>query len=129
MPGSTVSRVSGNEYVGMAMVPARVLDDLAEVLIDRLDQLLDRLIDRALAAPTPGSALWESEWNNRDSAIGRARAVERSRVRSELVRRAGAGLGLVDHTPPPPLHTQVAQLPRRVRAGRRRVDEAQLTFF
>ncbi len=127
--GSTVSRVSGNEDVGVAMVPDRVLDDLAEVLIDRLDQLLDRLTDRALAAPTPGSAVWESEWSDRESDTGRARAVERSRVRSELVRRAGAGLGMVGLTPPPSLPTQVASPMRGRRVGRVRVDEAQLTFF
>lgn len=113
----------------MAMVPDRVLDDLAEVLIDRLDQLLDRLTDRALAAPTPGSAVWELEWSDRESETGRARAVERSRVRSELVRRAGAGLGMVGPTPPPSLHTQVASPMRGQRVGRVRVDEDQLTFF
>lgn len=126
---ATVARVSGNENVGVAAVPDRVLDDLAEVLVDRLDQLLDRLTDRALAAPTPGSAVWESEWSDRDSPIGRARAVERSWVRGELVRRAGAGLWMVDAAPPPLRSTQVAQPPRRARPGRRRVDEAQLTFF
>lgn len=133
MLGSTVSRVSEYEYeyedVDAATVPDRVLDDLAEMLVDRLDQLLDRLTDRALAAPTPGSAVWESEWSDRDSVIGRARAVERSRVRAELVRRAGAGLGMVAAAPPPPRRTQVAQPPHRAQPGRRRVDEAQLTFF
>ncbi len=130
MPGSTVSRVSGNEDVGVAMVPERVLDALAEVLSDRLDQLLDRLTDRALDAPTAGSALWESEWSNRDSAIGRARAFERSRVRAELVRRAFVGLEIVGSAAPavqtrnsPPVR------PRRTKAGRVRVDEAQLAFF
>lgn len=131
MVGLTVSRVSDYEFVGVAVVPGRVLDELAEVLIDRLDQLLDRLTDRALAAPTPGSAVWESEWNDRETATGRARTLERSRVRAELVRRAGAGLGMLDLTPPPPqqsLHTPVTG-PRRARPGRRRVDEDQLTFF
>lgn len=130
-PGSTVSRVSENESVDAAAVPDRVLDELAEVLIDRLDQLLDRLADRALAAPTPGSAVWESEWSDRETETGRARARERSRVREELLRRAGAGLGMVDPTPPlsqQSLHTPVART-RRVRPGRHRVDEAQLTFF
>ena len=121
--------MSQNEPVGVVPAPDRVLDDLAEVLIDRLDQLLDRLTDRALAAPTPGSAVWESEWSDRDSAIGRARASERSRVRAELLRRAGVGLGVVDPTPSPSLHTQVSQPTRRARVGRRRVDKAQLTFF
>jgi len=113
------------------MVPPRVLDHLAEVLIDRLDQLLDRLADRALAAPTPGSAVWESEWNDRETETGRARAIERSRVRAELVRRAGAGLGMVDFTPPSPQpspHTSAVG-PRRSRYGRNRVDSAQLAFF
>ncbi|MDJ0362476.1 hypothetical protein [Rhodococcus sp. H29-C3] len=123
--------MSENDSVGVVPVPDRVLDDLAEVLIDRLDQLLDRLTDRALDAPTAGSAFWESEWNDRDSAIGRARAFERSRVRAELVRRAGAGLGMVDPSPPSPpksLHTPVVR-GRRARAGRHLLDEAQLTFF
>ena len=119
VPSSTVSRVSENESVGVIQVPDRVLEDLAEVLIDRLDQFLDRLTDRALDAPTAGSAVWESEWSDRESSIGRARAVERSRVRAELLRRASAGLGMADVAPPLP----------RVRSGRVRVDEAQLTFF
>jgi hypothetical protein len=122
--------VSVSKSVGVTAVPDQVLDELAEILVDRLDQLLDRLTDRALAAPTPGSAVWESEWSDRDSAAGRARAFERSRVRAELVRRAGAGLGMVALTPPPPqsLHTPVTG-PRRARPGYRRVDEDQLTFF
>ncbi|WP_206490151.1 hypothetical protein [Rhodococcus sp. KRD162] len=70
--------MSEYESVDVAAVPDRVLDELAEVLSDRLDQLLDRLTDRALAAPKPGSAVWESEWSNRDMALGRARARERS---------------------------------------------------
>ncbi|QII09243.1 hypothetical protein BH93_27095 (plasmid) [Rhodococcoides fascians A25f] len=111
--------MSENESVGVIQVPDRVLEDLAEVLIDRLDQLLDRLTDRALDAPTAGSAVWESEWSDRESSIGRARSVERSRVRAELLRRASAGLGMADVAPPL----------RRVRSGRVRVDEAQLTFF
>lgn len=130
-PGSTVSRVSENEFVDAAAVPDRVLDELAEVLIDRLDQLLDRLTDRALAASIPGSAAWESEWSGRETETGRARARERSRVRAELVRRAGAGLGMVGSAPPvalPPVEDSVAR-PRRVRPVRHRVDEAQLTFF
>lgn len=130
-PGSTVSRVSESESVDAAAVPERVLDELAEVLIDRLDQLLDRLADRALAAPTPGSAAWELEWSDRETETGRARARERSRVRAELLRRAGAGLGMVDPTPPlsqQSLHTSVVRT-RRVGPGRHRVDEAQLTFF
>lgn len=57
MPGSTVSGVSDNECV--ATVPERVLDELAQVVIDKIDQLLDRVTDRAVGAPTPGSAAWE----------------------------------------------------------------------
>jgi len=75
--GHTVTRVSEYESVDAAAVPDRVLDELAEVLIDRLDQLLDRLTDRALAAPTPGSAARESEWCDRETETGRARARER----------------------------------------------------
>lgn len=123
--------MSGNENVGVAMVPPRVLDDLAEVLIDRLDQLLDRLTDRALAAPTPGSAAWESEWSVRDTDAGRERERERSRVRAELVRRAGAGLGTLASPPPagPLALEEPAKRPRRRSTGRRRVHEAQLAFF
>lgn len=131
MVGPTVSRVSECESVDAAAVPNNVLDELAEVLIDRLDQLLDRLTDRALAAPTPGSAAWESEWSIRNTETGRARERERSRIRAELVRRAGAGLGTVGSAPPvasPPLADSVPRS-RRVSAARRRVDEAQLAFF
>lgn len=39
----TVLRVSGKEDIGVVTVLSRVLDDLAEVLIDRLNQLLDQL--------------------------------------------------------------------------------------
>ncbi|KQU51499.1 hypothetical protein ASG84_25720 [Rhodococcus sp. Leaf278] len=120
--------MSENEPVGVESVPDRVLDELADVLIDRLDQLLDRLTDRALASPRPGSAGWELEWNNRETANGRVRARERSRVRTELVRRAGAGLGMVDFAPPSPLQTPVVRT-RRARSGRDRLDEAQLAFF
>ncbi|OZD03391.1 hypothetical protein CH275_16570 [Rhodococcus sp. 06-235-1A] len=70
--------MSENESVDVAAIPDRVLDDLAEVLIDGLDQLLDRLTDRAFDAPTPGSAVWELEWSDRESAIGQARAFERN---------------------------------------------------
>ena len=54
MPGSTVASVSDNESA--ATVPERVLDECAHVLIDKIDQLLDRVTDRAVAAPTPGPA-------------------------------------------------------------------------
>ncbi|WP_141217233.1 hypothetical protein [Rhodococcus sp. 14-2470-1b] len=111
----------------VATVPERVLEDLAHVVIDRIDQLLDRVTDRAVGAPTPGSAAWESEWSNRDTAVGRARVAERSRVRDELARRAFAGLDIAGCTAParptPPVR------PRRTKTGRVRVDEAQLTFF
>jgi hypothetical protein len=121
--------VSENQPVGVVPVPDCLLDDLTEVLLKRLDQLLDRLTDRALKAPTPGSYIWESEWNDRDSATGRGRAFERSRVRAELVRRAGAGLGMVAVAPPPSRRMQVVRPPRRARGSRARVDEAQLAFF
>lgn len=75
VPRSTSLCVSGNENTDVAMVPAHVLGDLSEVLINRLDQLLDRLTDRptdrTLAAPTPGSAVWESEWNDSETETGR----------------------------------------------------------
>lgn len=127
----TVSRVSEYESDGVVVVPDHVLDELAEVLIDRLDQLLDRLTDRALAAPPPGSAVWESEWSVRDTEAGRARARERSRVRAELARRAGADLGMGASPPPagPSVLKEPKARPRRASIGRRQVDEAQLAFF
>ncbi len=119
-----------SENVGVAAVPDHVLDELAEVLIDRIDQLLDRVTDRAVGAPPPGSAAWELEWSARDTAIGRARIAERSRVRDELARRAFAGLGIAEGSAPavPARHAPPVR-PRRTKPGRVRVDEAQLTFF
>lgn len=126
--GSTVAGVSDNESV--ATTAERVLDECAHVLIDRIDQLLDRVTDRAVGAPTPGSAAWESEWSIRDTAIGRARTAERSRVREELARRAFAGLDIAGGSAPavPARHAPPVR-PRRTKTGRVRVDEAQLTFF
>lgn len=126
---STVSRVSENDDVGRARVSDRMLDDLADVLLDRIDQLLDRLTDKAMAAPTPGSRRWESAWNERDTAAGRARADEQSRVRDELTRRAIVELSSKQS----PLGTPGRHLPpvtnRRAKTSRSRVDEAQLAFF
>ena len=128
VPGSTVTGVSDNESV--ATVPERVLDELAQVVIDKIDQLLDRVTDRAVGAPTPGSAAWELEWSVRDTEIGRARVAERSRVREELARRACAELGIAEGSAPavPARHAPPVR-PRRTKPGRVRVDEAQLTFF
>ncbi|WP_042940269.1 hypothetical protein [Rhodococcus sp. AW25M09] len=119
-----------SENVGVAAVPDHVLDGLAEVLIDRIDQLLDRVTDRAVGAPPPGSAAWELEWSARDTAIGRARVAERSRVREELARRACAELGIAEGSAAavPARHAPPVR-PRRTKSGRVRVDEAQLTFF
>ena len=128
VPRSTVSGVSDNESV--ATVPERVLDELAQVVIDKIDQLLDRVTDRAVGAPTPGSAAWELEWSVRDTAIGRARVAEHSRVRDELVRRAFAGLGIAEGIATAmPARRSSPVRPRRAKPGRVRVDEAQLTFF
>lgn len=124
--GPIVSVVTENVSVGVAS--ERVLVELADVLTDKLDQLLDRLVDRALAAPTPGSARWESEWNTRYTMPGRARSLERSRLRAELVRRAYVGLGMVGTPPPPPPEPPVVR-ERRARTDRGRVDDDQLTFF
>ncbi len=130
MPAATVSRVSESDDLGVTPVPDRVLDDLADVLVDRIDQLLDRLTAKAMTEPTPGSRQWESAWNERDTAAGRARADERSRVRNELTRRMVANLG--------PKHAVAQRVPGRHRqgvrtrttgAGRSRVDNAQLAFF
>ncbi len=128
VPASTVAGVSDNQSV--VTVPERVLDELAQVLIDRIDQLLDRVTDRAVGAPPPGSAAWELEWSARDTAIGRARVAERSRVRAELARRACAGLDSAGFTASavPARHSPPVR-PRRTKPGRVRVDEAQLTFF
>ena len=120
--------VSDNQSV--VTVPERVLDELAQVVIDRIDQLLDRVTDRAVAAPTPGSAAWELEWSARDTAIGRARVAERSRVREELARRACAELDSAGFTASAvPARYAPPVRPRRTKPGRVRVDEAQLTFF
>ena len=126
--GSTVSGVSDNESV--VTVPEHVLDECAHVLIDKIDQLLDRVTDRAVAAPTPGSAAWELEWSARDTAIGRARMAERSRVRDELARRAFAGLDVPGSgAPAMQIRHSSPVRPRRTARGRVRVDEAQLAFF
>lgn len=130
VPVSTVSYVSESGGVGVAPVSDRVLDELANVLVDRIDQLLDRLTDRAMAAPTPGSRGWESVWNERNTVSGRARARELARVRDELTRRAVAeldskharALGTPGRYPP------VART-RATKTGRGRVDTAQLAFF
>ena len=123
-----MSGVSDNQCV--ATVPERVLDELAQVVIDRIDQLLDRVTDRAVGAPPPGSAAWELEWSARDTVIGRARVAERSRVREELARRACAELGIAEGSAPtvPARHAPPVR-PLRTKPGRVRVDEAQLTFF
>lgn len=128
VPGSTVACVSDNESV--ITVPERVLDECAHVLIDKIDLLLDRVTDRAVAAPTPGSAAWELEWSSRDTAIGRPRIAERSRVREELARRAFAGLGIASNAAPAMQTRHSSPIrPRRSQPGRVRVDEAQLAFF
>lgn len=128
VPGSTVAGVSDNESV--ATVPDRVLDELANVVIDKIDQLLDRVTDRAVGAPTPGSAAWELEWSIRDTPIGSARVAERSRVREELARRAFVGLSIAEgSTLAVPARHAPPVRPRRTKPGRVRVDEAQLTFF
>ena len=54
-PASTVSRVSESDDPGVTPVPDRVLDDFADGLVDRIDQLLDRLTAKAMTEPTPGS--------------------------------------------------------------------------
>lgn len=128
MPGSTVSGVSDQQSV--ATVPECVLDELAQVLIDRIDQLLDRVTDRAVAAPTPGSAAWELEWSARDTAIGQARVAERSRVRDELARRACTGLDVIGSAAPAvPARRSPPGRPRRAQSRGGRIDEAQLAFF
>lgn len=111
-----------------------MLDELADVLIDRIDQLLDRLADRAMAAPSAGTRLWESAWNERETVAGRVRADEQARVRAELTRRVMMELG---STHSALVTAGVADRPLRVvrprgaKTDRRRgrLDEAQLAFF
>lgn len=111
-------------------MPDRVLYERADVLVDRVDQLLDRLTDRAMAAPVAGSRMWESTWKQRDTAVGRARDQERSRVRIELTRLVVSKLS--------PKHADALHVPARQRqvvrppaanTGRNGVDDAQLAFF
>lgn len=130
MPISTVLCVGESEVVGVSPVSDGVLDGLADVLLDRIDQLLDRLTDRALAAPVPGSRVWGSAWNERDTAVGRARSAERSRIRVELTYRAvtelcskhPSVLGI-------PARREPSTRSSRASSGRGRVDDAQLAFF
>ncbi|OZF41319.1 hypothetical protein CH292_28115 [Rhodococcus sp. 14-2470-1a] len=127
---STVSRVSESDDMGITPVPDRVLHELADVLVDRVDQLLDRLTDRGMAAPVAGSPTWESTWKQRDTAVGHARDQERSRVRIELTRLAVAKLS-PKHAADlhvPARQRQVVR-PRAANTGRNRVDDAQLAFF
>jgi hypothetical protein len=130
VPPFTVSYVSETGDVGVVPVSDRVLDEFADVLLDRIDQLLDRLTDRAMAAPIPGSRGWESAWNERDTVTGRARAGERDRVRDELTRRAVVELGSKHARALGVLgrYSSVTR-PHGAKTGRGRVDEAQLTFF
>lgn len=125
-----MSCVSESNDVGVVPVSDRVLNELADVLVDRIDQLLDRLTDRAMAAPTPGSRGWESVWNERDTAAGRARADEQARVRDELTRRAVVELGS-KHTRAlgGPGRNLPAVRTRGAKTGHGRVDQAQLAFF
>ena len=131
MPISTVLCVGESEVVGgVSPVSDGVLDGLADVLVDRIDQLSDRLTDRALAAPVPGSRVWESAWNERDTAVGHARSAERSRVRAELTYRAVTEL-CSKHPCALGVPTRRGPSARSSRAssGRGRVDDAQLAFF
>lgn len=130
VPVSTVSSVGESDSVGVVPVSDRVLDELADVLVDRIDQLLDRLTDRAMAAPTPGSRVWESVWNERDTVSGRAWAREQARIRDELIRRAVIELGSKQARAlgVPGRYSPLGRT-RGARTGRGRVDAAQLAFF
>lgn len=122
--------MSESVEVGVVPVSDRVLNELADILVDRIDQLLDRLTDRAMAAPTPGSRGWESEWNERDTLAGRARADEQARVRDELTRRAMVELGseTIRALGGPGRYLPAVRT-RRAKTDRGRVDQAQLAFF
>lgn len=108
----------------VAGVPERILDELAQTLVEKLDILLDRLAGRAVTVPGAGSSAWGSQWHDRDSDAGRERHSHRLHVRAVIATRAGLSLrepGEQDELAPP-----VA--PRR-RPRRGRVDENQLTIF
>ncbi|OZC83880.1 hypothetical protein CH254_23600 [Rhodococcus sp. 06-412-2C] len=115
-----------NETADVVGVPEQVLDELAQILVEKLDILLDRLTDRAFEVPDAGSAAWQAQWLNRDSDAGREQHARRLYVRAVIASRAGAGLRVltesVELAPP-------AALKSASRRGRRRMDADQLTFF
>ena len=120
--------VSETEVGAVAGVPEALLDELTEVLIDKIDVLLDRVTDRALAAPTAGSQAWRSQWLERGSDQGREQLARRLYVRAVLAHRAGVGLcgqGAPTTPPNPPTSETRLRRPRR----RPRVDAAQLSMF
>lgn len=70
-----------------------ILDDLAQLLLEKLDVLLDRLTDRAMASPRAGSAPWRSDWLDRSSDDGRDLERRRVLTRIGLAHRAGLSHG------------------------------------
>ncbi|AMY56496.1 hypothetical protein A3L23_05198 (plasmid) [Rhodococcoides fascians D188] len=66
-----------------------MLDDLAQLLLEKLDLLLDRLTDRVLASPRAGSDAWRSNWLDRNTADGRDLERRRVLIRIGLAHRAG----------------------------------------
>lgn len=70
-----------------------MLDDLAHLLLEKLDVLLDRLTDRALASPRAGSAAWRSDWLDRSTDDGRDLERRRVLTRIGLAHRAGLSHG------------------------------------
>lgn len=57
-------------------------------MLDSLDVLLERVASRPEFAPKAGSPKWLSEWNDRDSDAGRARARQHLLLRIALAAAA-----------------------------------------
>ncbi|OZE28118.1 hypothetical protein CH278_24670 [Rhodococcus sp. 05-2254-5] len=114
-----------NETGGVAGVPECILDELAQILVEKLDILLDRLADRAVAVPDAGSSAWRSQWHDRTSDAGRERHSYRLYVRAVIATKAGVRLrkpAEQDELAPP--------VAPRMRTRRvRRVNGNQLTIF
>lgn len=65
-----------------------LIEDAGELVLDSLDVLLERVASRPEFAPKAGSPQWLSEWNDRDSDAGRARARQHLLLRIALAAAA-----------------------------------------
>lgn len=120
-----IAHVRENEIGEVAGVSERILDELAQTLVEKLDILLDRLADRAVTVPDAGSSAWKSQWHDRDSDAGRERNLHRLHVRAVIATKAGVRL-----REPAEQDELAPQVAPRMRTRRvRRVDENQLTIF